>query len=129
MPVDTRGLPTLKTLAAEWLNRRDHTHRAAYDDRCRWRLHLEPAFGHLRAPEVDAARIRALLEDKLTEGLNPATVGHLVRLLSTFCTDLCERPRETGATSNPVRSLSKSTRRLMRPTHNEPASNSWTPEK
>lgn len=44
-------------------------------------------------------------------------MGHLVRLLSTFFSDLCERPRETGAAANPVRTLPRSTRRLMKPTH------------
>jgi integrase len=38
------------------------------------------------------------------------------RRLETFA-DLMERPAETGATSNPVRSLPKSTRRLYRPDH------------
>ena len=117
LPPDPSSFPPLSKLAEEWLDRRDKTHRAAADDRCRWGKHLKPAFGHLRAPEVDAARIRAFVEAKLKEGLNPATVGHFVRLLSTFYSDLCERPRETGATSNPVRTLPRSTRRLMKPTH------------
>lgn len=122
MPPDSRGFPTLSKLADEWLARRDHTHRAADDDRCRWNLHLKPAFGHLRAPEVDSARIRGFVEAMLSKEhkpapLNPATVGHCVRLLSTFFSDLCERSRETGATANPVRTLPRSTRRLMKPTH------------
>lgn len=117
MPPDPAGFPTMAKLAAAWLDRRDKTHRAADDDRCRWDKHLAPTFGHLRAPEVDAARIRAFIEAKLAEGLNPATVGHCVRLLSTMFSDLVERAKETGAAANPVRTLPRSTRRLMRPTH------------
>jgi integrase len=117
MPPDPRGFPTLAEEAEPWLERRKLTHRAAYDDGCRWRLHLEPAVGRLRPAELDAARIRALIEAKLAEGLEPSTVGHLVRLLSTFYSDLCERPRQTGVSVNPVRSLPRSTRRLMKPRH------------
>ncbi len=116
LPPDPRGLPTLSELADAWLDRRDHTHRGAVDDRCRWKVHLRPAFGGLRASEVDAACIRKFVEDRLRAGLNPATVQRCVRTLSTFYSDLCERPRETGAVSNPVRTLPRSTRRLMRPT-------------
>ena len=90
--------------------RRKLTHRAAYDDACRWRLHLAPTFGKLRPAEADAGRIRALVEAKLAEELDAATV-------STFYSDLRERPRETGVTLNPVHSLPRSTRRLVRPRH------------
>jgi integrase len=117
MPPSSRGAPTLAEEAERWLARRDLTHRAAYDDRNRWNKHLAPAIGHLRPAELDAGRIRLFVEAKLAEGLNPSTVGHLIRLVSTFYSDLCERPRETGASSNPVRTLPRSTRRLMRPTH------------
>ncbi len=116
MPADARGLPTLAVLADEWLDRREHTHRAWRDDKSRWTCHLKPAFGHLRPSEVDHAAIRRFVEAKLREGLNPATVGHAVRLLSTFYSDLVERPRETGVSANPCRTLPRSTRRLMRPT-------------
>jgi len=117
LPPDPAGFPTLKVEAAKWIERRKHTHRAWGDDQSRWTTHLEPAFGHLRAHEVDAGRIRAFVEEKLRSGLNPQTVKHCITLLSTFFADLCERPRETGAQANPVRSLPRSTRRLYRPTH------------
>ncbi len=126
MPPDPRNFPPLSELAAAWLDRRDSSHRSADDDRCRWDKHLGPAFGGLRASEVDAARIRAFVESKLRgevnpktkklEKLNPATVQRCIRTLSTFYSDLCERPSETGAVSNPCRTLPRSTRRLMRPT-------------
>jgi integrase len=117
LPPDPRGFPTLGEEADRWLDRRRNTHRAWADDRGRWKNHLAGHFAHLRAPDVDEGRIRAFIEEKLRDGLDPATVGHCVRLLSTFFTDLCERPRETGATRNPVRSLPRSTRRLYRPRH------------
>jgi integrase len=117
LPPDPKGFPFLSDEVERWLKRRELTHRAWRDDRYRWKNHLAPAFGKLRAQDVDAGRIRAFVEAKLAEGLDPATVGHCVRLLSTFFTDLCERPRETGATSNPVRTLPRSTRRLYRPKH------------
>lgn len=117
LPGDPAGLPKLQEEWDRWIERRKKTHRDAANDASRWRRHLGPAFGRLRAAEVDAGRIRAFVEGRLAAGLDPATVGHCIRLLSTFFTDLCERPRETGATVNPVRALPRSTRRLMRPTH------------
>lgn len=117
MPADPAGLPLLKDEWEKWIERRKRTHRDAVNDASRWRVHLGPTFGRVRAPEVDAARIRAFVENRLATGLNPATVGACVRLLSTFFSDLAERPRETGATTNPVRSLPRSTRRLYKATH------------
>lgn len=117
LPPDPRGLPTLGEEADRWIERRKLTHRAWGDDRGRWRNHLAGHFGHLRASDVDEGRIRSFVEEKLREGLDPATVGHCVRLLSTFFSDLCERPRETGAIRNPVRTVPRSTRRLYRARH------------
>lgn len=117
LPPDLRGAPTLAVLADEWLKRREHTHRSWRHDRGRWRNHLEPAFGKLKAAEVDAARLRAFVEGRLRAGLDPATVQLCVRLLSTLFTDLIERPRETGVSVNPVRGLPRATRRLYRPRH------------
>lgn len=111
------AIPTLATLGDLWIERREKTHRAWRDDRSRWRRHVRPELGQLRPVEVDAARLRALIERKLEEGLDPATVGHLVRLVSTMFSDLVERPGETGVTANPVRTLTRATRRLYRSTH------------
>lgn len=103
----------LSTLADDWLERRKRTHRAAGDDVSRWTKHLKPFLGSLTPAEVDGAMLRRYVEAKLASGLNPATVGHTVRLLSTFFTDLVENHH---AASNPVRALPRSTRRLYRPT-------------
>jgi integrase len=104
---------TLEALAQDWLTRRKKTHRAARDDGYRWKNHLAAHFGRLHPPDVNEGAIRRFVEAKLAAGLNPATVGHCVRLLSTFFADLVE---DGHAPSNPVRALAKRTRRLMRPT-------------
>lgn len=111
------NVPPLSVHGDDWIERRKLTHRAWIDDRSRWTKHLRPELGHLRPAEVDASTLRRLIEKKLGEGLNPATVGHLIRLVSTMFSDLVERPRETGVTANPVRSLTRATRRLYRATH------------
>ena len=113
LPRDLKGVPAMAELADDWLERRAATHRAIRSDRGRWRLHLKAHVGHLRPDEVTPAAIRSFVEAKLAEGLNPATVGHCVRLLSTFFTDLVERGI---ATVNPTRSVPRSTRRLFKPT-------------
>ena len=116
------GLPraevaTLAALGDAVIARRELTHRAWEDDRGRWRNHLKPALGSLPANEVSPAHIRKFVEKKLADRMNPATVGHCIRLLSTVYTDLVERAQETGVTSNPVRQLTRATRRLYRPSH------------
>ena len=117
LPSDPPGFPTLAEEAKRWLERRKLPRRSARDDASRWKNHLDAAFGSLRPAEVDAGKVRAFIEDRLRAGLNPATVGHCVRLLSTFFSDLCERSRETGVSANPVRTVPRSARRLMKPTH------------
>ncbi len=111
---DSRKAPKLGELAPEFLKRRKSTHRAGAEDGYRWRKHLAPFFEHLRPAEVDAARIRAFIEAKRAEGVNPATIRIFVAILSALLTDLVERRL---AHSNPCRSLPRSTMRLMRPTH------------
>lgn len=111
LPRDPKGVPSLSVLAEKWLARREHTHRAWRDDRNRWRRHLEPFLGGCRPSEVDAGMIRRFVETKLAEKLASTTVGHLVRLLSTFLADVVEQGL---ITANPVGSLPRSTRRLYR---------------
>jgi integrase len=111
---DLKTAPTLGELIKPWLDRREKTHRAASDDRCRWRVHLGPAFDALKPHEVDAATIRRFVEGKLAAGLAASTVGHCIRLLSTFFCDVVEQGH---ATANPIASLPRSTRRLYRSTH------------
>src|SRR5438105_2168205 len=114
LPPDPRGLPTLAELVPDILDRRKLTHRAADCDRYRWKKHIEPHFGHLKPTTVDVARIRAFVEVKLAEKLNPATIRIFVALLSAVFVDLTERGLATG---NPARGLPKSLMRLIRSTH------------
>ena len=108
-------MPALSTLADDWLKRRERTHRAWRDDCNRWRKHLAPALGRLRPSEVDqAADSCRLVETKLAEGLSSTSCKHLVRLLSTFFSDLCEQGH---AGANPARGLPRQTRRLIRDAH------------
>jgi integrase len=118
LPANPRSFPLLRDLFNAWMERRKLTHVSWSDDLSRWNCHVGEYIGHLRASEVDAAVIRRMVEDRRARGLSEQTCLHMVRLLSTFFTDLCERPRETGAPVNPVRTLPKSTRRLMKPKHN-----------
>jgi integrase len=114
LPPDPKDAPTLAVLAKAFLDRRALTHRAAGCDRGRWNKHLAPYLGHYRPGEVDAAQIRAFAEAKLAEGLAAGTVRILVALLSALYTDLVEQ----GITPvNPARNLPRSTRRLVKPTH------------
>lgn len=117
LPTDPGRLPTVQAEWDRWIERRKITHRDAVNDASRWRRHLGPSFGRLRPPDVTPARIRLFVEGRLAAGLDPATVGACVRLLSTFFADLVERPRETGVSANPVRGLTRATRRLYRATH------------
>ncbi len=114
MPPDQRGVPPLSTFSKAFIDARKRTHRAGAEDSSRWDKHLAPFFGHLRPSEVDAARIKAFIDAKLADGLNPATIRILVSLLSSLMTDLVEQGK---APSNPARSLPRATMRLMRPTH------------
>ena len=114
MPINPKTAPTLKALGKDWLERREKTHRAWRDDRCRWRKHLEPFFGAYKPTDVDAASLRRFVERKLGEGLNPTTVGHCVRLFSTFFAEVIEQGH---ARVNPVSLLPRSTRRLYRSKH------------
>jgi integrase len=116
---------TIAELAEDWLQRREGTHRAAGDDRSRFAVHLLPYFGKMRPAEVTSAVIRAFIEDRLRTKslrgsgddrttLSSTSVGHLVRTLSTFFSDLVERGL---VPANPCRGLPRSTRRLIRNAH------------
>jgi len=115
LKADNRDVPTLAVLAATWLERRKETHPASVvDDRSRWKLHNGPYFGGYRPGEVTKLLIRRFVELKLATNLSSTTVGHCVRQLSTFFTDLVEQGH---AVDNPVRKLPRATRRLIRAAH------------
>jgi len=104
----------LTQLADAWLQSRKVTHRSADQDGYRWRNHLAPTVGKYAPDDVDVGMLKRLITAKLTEGLAPATVRLLVRLLSTFYSDLID---DGKATKNPARMLPKATRKLYRPTY------------
>jgi len=114
LPVEKPPAPILSKLFEAWIERRKRTHRAARFDQSRWKNHLKGAFGSRRPDEVDTASVRRFIETKLASGMNAGTVQLCCRLLSTFYSDLIEQGH---AESNPVRALPRSTRRLVRSTH------------
>lgn len=118
LPADLAALPPLGPLGDQWMERRQGTHRGASKERRVWKRHLRPAFGDLRAPELDLAAVRRYVEAKRAGGLASATVRLQVRLLSSFLEDLRERPRETGATgANPCKGMPRSLAQQLRPSH------------
>lgn len=120
LPPDETSIPSFGYLGDEWIARHKTLLRSSGDDASRWRCHVLPWFGRLRPAQVDHAEIRRFVEAKV-KTLDPATVGHCVKLLSRIFGDLIERPRETGVSVNPVRSLPRSVRRLYRPKHDPKA--------
>jgi integrase len=114
MPRAEKEIPSLGELAEAWLERREHTHRSADEDRYRWDKHLKPWLAKLRPVEVDPALLRRFIEAKLAEKLSSTTVRLLILEISGLFGDLVEQGH---AAHNPVRLLPRSTRRLIRPAH------------
>jgi integrase len=104
----------LRVLGRKWINSREATHKTNVDDRSRWRLHVAPAFGDLRPGDVDAATLRAFIEEKLAAGLISTTVRNCMALLSSLFTDLIEQGL---VERNPVAMLSRAVKRLYRRAH------------
>jgi integrase len=101
-------------LVEEWLKVRRTTHRAADQDENRWNNHLAPFLNRYSPDDVDVAMLKKIVAVKLGEGLSPATVRLLMRLVSTFYSDLVD---DGKATKNPAKMLPKKTRALIRPTY------------
>ena len=98
----------------EWLKIRRTTHRAADEDRKRWSKHRAPFLARDSPDDVDVSLLKKIIARKLGEGLSPATVRLLMRLVSTLYTDLID---DGKVTKNPARMLPKKTRMLIRPTY------------
>jgi integrase len=113
MAPDPAMIPTIGELAKAWLERRQRTNRTADNDVSRWK-HIGPTFDKLKPHEVNAGNLRRFVEDKLAEGLNPATVKHCVSLLSSLFTDLHEQGL---VEANPIAMLTRATRKLFAPTY------------
>lgn len=104
----------LTKLVDAWLEERHKTHRSADQDKYRWNNHLSPYLGRYAPDDVDVGMLNKIVSAKLGEGLSPATVRLLVRLVSTLYSDLID---DGKATKNPARMLPKKTRALFRPTY------------
>jgi integrase len=104
----------LTQLVEAWLKDRRNTHRSADQDEYRWHKHLAPTLGRHAPDDVDVAMLKKIVAIKLADGLSPATVRLLMRLVSTLYTDLID---EGKASKNPARMLPKKTRALFRPTY------------
>lgn len=107
-----------KTLAElfekNWIEHRKVSHRDWRNDANRWKNHLEPRLGHLRPDQVDRAQLQALINHLLGKGLSTGTVQLVVRLLSTFFSDLVDAGDARG---NPVKGLSKASRKKIKSQH------------
>ncbi len=77
--------------------------------------HLRNSLGRLKPNAVDVTELKAFIAAKRRAGLSTTTVNLLVRLLSTFFSDLIE---SGDAQANPCRQLSKATRaKFLKPAH------------
>ncbi len=63
----------------------------------RWRLHLKPAFGHLKAAQLTRATLKEHVERRLAAGAKPATVNRELEVL--------KRAYNLGAQSDPPKVL------------------------
>jgi integrase len=104
----------LADYAQKFMESRETTHRAANCDGYRWRKHLAPYFAHLKPHQVSTAAVHDFVVLKKKEGLAQGTIRILVSLLSALFADLVER---RVVATNPVRILTRQTRRLIKPTH------------
>lgn len=114
LPRRADQIPTLSVLVEKWLENRENTHEDVEHDRGRWTNHLLPDLGKLRPDDVDAGTITTLINKKFKDGLSSGTVCLIVRLLSTIYSDLVE---SHDATINPVFTLPKKTKRLLKSDH------------
>jgi integrase len=104
----------LRVIVRRWLAGREKTHKSTCYARGHWRNHLAAAFGDLEPGEVDAARLRAFIEEKLaTHTLKPGSLGGSVGLLAALFSDLVD---EGVVERNPVHLLPKRVKRLYKST-------------
>lgn len=102
----THSTQTLSKLASRWLDSRAAM-ASSYDNRCRWRAHLEPIVGHLQPSDVTVPILKEAIAMLRAKGLAGSTVSLCLKLLSSLYGELVE---EGLASLNPVRLLSKKTR-------------------
>lgn len=105
---------SVEALIARWLARRDQTHRNTAKDRAKLIKHVLPVWGRFRPGDITQANIRKFAED-MRMTLKPATVRYMVRLMSSFFSDLSE---QGYVTHNVFKGLPKTTRALLNPGKN-----------
>src|SRR3569623_1374826 len=66
LPSAVKDVKTLDQHARPWLDARQNTHRAAYDDRNRWDNHLAPTLGKLKPDQVDVEVLKKFIATKAT---------------------------------------------------------------
>lgn len=109
VPQEKKASNSLSEMARVWLDSRAHM-ASNYDERNRWKNHLEPALGRLTPDQVTVPTLKALIQALRAKGLARGTVGLQIALLSSFWSDLVE---DGVAATNPVRMLSQKTRREL----------------
>jgi len=111
---DARAVPRIGEIRGEFLDRREATHRAGSEDKCRWNVHMAATFDPLRPGEVSPAVIRQWVRERRAAGCAGSSVKVMIAILS----GLFEELMESGAvTSNPTHDLPKSVRDQLRSDH------------
>ena len=104
----------ISVLAKDWLESRWDTKRAWRSDLNAWMKHVQPELGHMLPSEVDADTLSEFVKGRRRAGLNPSTVGGLMRLISGFFKHAIQK----GHTEvNPARALDDDTKKRIEPTH------------
>jgi integrase len=111
-----RDVKTLAEHAVVWLASRVG-HESHYTDANRWENHWLPLVGHLHPDGVDVVVLKSAMLALRGKGLSKASVKLCVALLSSLYSDLVE---ERIAQLNPVRILSKKTRREFLKSDHDP---------
>lgn len=104
-PLSAEGA-NLASLAETWLLSRAEM-ASNYDDRNRWKNHLQPLLGFMKPDQVDVPVLKRVILELRGKGLAKGTVRLCVALLSSLYGDLVE---DGVARLNPVRLLSRKTR-------------------
>jgi integrase len=106
---------TMGDLVEVWLDQR--TNKTAYDDRRWWERYWKPEISHLLPAQVTVAVVKKCFIAFQATGLSNSSLKHLAVLLSGIFGDLIEEDR---AEVNPIRSLSKKTRRTFLKSKHDP---------
>ena len=76
--------PLYRAFADRWMNEYVAPHNRGSTQRCKrliLRVHLLPAFGHLKLDEISTAKIDAFAASKIAGGLRPKTVNNILTTL------------------------------------------------